>query len=194
MSRIMSQYKYYLKKPRGEIVKDVFTWLAFAGMVTIAMTSPYFVSNLLRTFPRANRYKKHSMENLFYRLKKEGSIAIEKKNNQIYISLTEKGRRKAGRFQINALHIPKQKHWDKKWRIVIFDVPVRLKKVRDSLRYHLKELGFHELQYSVFVHPFPCLGEIEFITEFYNARKFIRFIEADFIDNELHLKHKFNLL
>lgn len=38
------------------------------------------------------------MYNAFYRLRKEGCIYIERRNNQIFISLTEKGRRKAGRF------------------------------------------------------------------------------------------------
>ncbi len=125
------------------------------------------------------------------------SQLIEERNNPdgtTTFVLNKEGKKHALQYNLDKIKIKKPTHWDKKWRIVIFDVPVRLKKVRDSLRYHLKELGFHELQYSVFVHPFPCLGEIEFITEFYNARKFIRFIEADFIDNELHLKHKFNLL
>ncbi len=190
----MSQYKYYLKKPRGEIVKDVFTWLAFAGMVTIAMTSPYFVSNLLRTFPRANRYKKHSMENLFYRLKKEGSIAIEKKNNQIYISLTEKGRRKAGRFQINALHIPKQKHWDKKWRIVIFDIPDNHRVKREALRGLLKRLKFYQLQKSVWIHPYDCRDETQLLYTFFGfTRKELRLIIAENIGEDEYLQKMFQL-
>ena len=36
--------------------------------------------------------------------------------------------------------------------------------------------------------------EIEFILELYNARKYVRFALSENIDNELHLKRKFNLL
>src|SRR3989344_2184446 len=68
------------------------------------------------------------------------------------------------------------------------------KKVREALRYHLKNLGFKELHRSVFVFPYECRNEIEYIVEFYNARRFIRYIEAYYIDNELDLKHKFDLL
>lgn len=76
----------------------------------------------------------------------------------------------------------------------IFDIPEKLKKVRDALRYHLKRLGFIELQHSVFVLPFKCRDEIEYLVEFYNVRRFVRYIEAYHIDNELDLKYKFHLL
>ena len=75
-----------------------------------------------------------------------------------------------------------------------FDIPEKIKKVREALRYHLKNLGFKELHRSVFVFPYECRNEIEYIVEFYNARRFIRYIEAYYIDNELDLKHKFDLL
>lgn len=125
------------------------------------------------------------------------SQIVEEKYNpdgSLSIVLSKEGKRRALQYDLEKMKIKKPSSWDKKWRIVIFDVPIHLKKVRDSLRYHLKELEFHELQHSVFVHPFPCMNEIEFVTEFYNARKFVRFIEAQFVDNELDLKHKFNLL
>ena len=71
---------------------------------------------------------------------------------------------------------------------------MELKKVREVFRYHLKKLGFIELQHSVFVFPFRCHDEIDYLIEFYDARRFVRFIEAQFIDNGLDLCRKFNLL
>ena len=76
----------------------------------------------------------------------------------------------------------------------MFDIPERLKKVRETLRYQLKRLGFLELQKSVFVLPYECEHELEYITEFYNIRKYVRVILADKIDNELDLKNKFSLI
>jgi len=61
-------------------------------------------------------------------------------------------------------------------------------------RYHLNQLGFYEFQKSVFVHPYNCKDEIDYLIEFYNLRRFVRFVEADSIDNELHLKKYFHLL
>ena len=75
----------------------------------------------------------------------------------------------------------------------MFDIPEKLRGLRNSLRFHFKKIGLIELQKSVFVYPYPCSDEIEFIVELYNARKYVRFILAENIDNELHLTKKFDL-
>jgi len=54
-------------------------------------------------------------------------------------------------------------------------------------------LGFYPLQKSVFVFPYECENELEFITEFYNIRRYVRYIIAEKIDNEFHLKKIFNI-
>jgi len=123
------------------------------------------------------------------------SNLIEQKNNKdgtTTFVLSKEGRKVALTYNLDKMFIAKTR-WDKKWRLVIFDVPEKLKKVRDALRYQLKRLGFIELQRSVFVLPFECKNEIEYIVEFYDIRKCVRYIEADHIDNELDLKHKFRL-
>jgi len=106
--------------------------------------------------------------------------------------LSENGKRKALQFNIDKMEIKKPTQWDGKWRIVMFDIPEKLRRLRDSLRLHFREIGLIELQKSVFVYPYPCRKEIEFILEFYNARRYVRFVLAEKIDNELHLKNKFN--
>ena len=97
-------------------------------------------------------------------------------------------------YNLNEMAIKKPKRWDGKWRIVLFDIPEKIRKTRDIFRHHLNQLEFYEFQKSVFVHPFDCHDEIDYLIEFYNARKFVRFIVAESLDNELHLKKKFNLL
>ena len=71
--------------------------------------------------------------------------------------------------------------------------PERIKKVRDALRMHLKNLGFYELQKSVFICPFPCTEEINQIVDFYNIHEHIRVIVAHSIDNEEELMKQFNV-
>jgi len=88
----------------------------------------------------------------------------------------------------------KRENWDGKWRIVVFDIPEKIKRGRDALREKLKELGFYELQKSVFVFPYKCQNEIEFVIEFFNLRKYVRFGTLDSIDNNLHLKKIFKLI
>jgi len=104
--------------------------------------------------------------------------------------LTDKGKQRLLKYDFEKMRIPRQR-WDGKWRIVIFDIPEKQREARDSLRDKLKNLGFHELQRSVFVYPLDCGNEMEFIIEFFNIRKFVRYGTLDSIDNELHLKRIF---
>lgn len=115
------------------------------------------------------------------------------KDGTTTLVLSENGKQRALQFNLDKMEIKKPKIWDKKWRIVMFDVPEKLRRLRDSLRLHFKEIGLIELQKSVFVFPYSCSKEIEFILEFYNARRHVRFILADKIDNQIHLMKKFNL-
>lgn len=190
----LRKYKYYFKKPKSEISKDIFSWLLTAGAIYIAASSPYFIRNLLKSYQRWNKYPKKKVCDTFYLLRKKGYINIEKRNHQIYISLTEDGKKKAGMFQINNLKIKKPKKWDRKWRIVIFDI-AQLKKVyREAFRGKLKELGFYPLQKSVWIHPFDCRAEVELLKDFFGlSDKEIRLITADKIENDENLKKTFKV-
>ncbi|MEK7176046.1 MAG: CRISPR-associated endonuclease Cas2 [Patescibacteria group bacterium] len=117
----------------------------------------------------------------------------ENKDGTVTFILSDQGKKIALTYNLDKMTIPRGK-WDKKWRLVIFDIPEKKKPIREALRGHLKRLGFIELQHSVFVLPFECRNEVEYLIEFYNIRKFVRYIEASHIDNELDLKHRFHLL
>ena len=188
------KYKYYFSKPKSEIAKDVLTWLLIAGAVYIAASSPYFVRNLLKNYQKWKRYPKKKVYDTFYSLRKQGCIKIEKRGQQIYISLTEKGKKKAGMFQIDNLKIKRAKKWDGKWRLVIFDISELKKIYREAFRGKLKELGFYPLQKSVWVHPFDCRAEVELLREFFGlSGKEIRLIIAADIGDDSKLKEIFHL-
>jgi len=122
------------------------------------------------------------------------NIKIEKRNHQLYISLSEKGKRMAGRFQIDNLKIKKTKKWDKVWRIVIFDISQLRSLQRNLFRGKLKELGFYLLQKSVWVYPYPCKDEIDLLREFFGlSEKEIRLISSDNIGDNTSLRKHFNL-
>lgn len=119
--------------------------------------------------------------------------AEDNSNSTTTLILTERGKKKALTYQIDEIKIPPMKRWDHKWRMVLFDIPEHAKKARDALARALKSAGFIKFQKSVFIHPFECKNEVDFIIEFFNVRPYVRFITATEIDNELHLKNQFNL-
>lgn len=117
----------------------------------------------------------------------------EKKDGTVEVILTKDGKQRAIRYKIDEMEIKKPKKWDKKWRVVIFDIPEKKKIARETLRNRLKELGFLELQKSVFIYPYECENEIEFIVEVFNIRSYVRFLRVESFSNEEQYKLRFDL-
>ncbi|MEI7750148.1 MAG: CRISPR-associated endonuclease Cas2 [Candidatus Moraniibacteriota bacterium] len=105
--------------------------------------------------------------------------------------LTDHGKRRALYYKIESMEVKRPKRWDKKWRVVLFDIPEKRKSDRDAFRKWIKKLGFSELQKSVFVLPYDCRDEFDFVVEFLGLRKYVRFIVTDDIDNDTYLKNRF---
>lgn len=137
--------------------------------------------------------------------KRRGRIndAITKLGNQKYIEIvnhkgedfvqvTDRGKQKLLKYQIDELKIKKPQNWDGVWRIVIFDIPEKKKIARDVLRYKLKELGFVMLQKSSWVYPYPCRDEIDFISGYYEIAPHVLYFEASQIPHLRELKRRFN--
>lgn len=117
----------------------------------------------------------------------------EMTDGSVSIILTKNGKKWALRFDMDKMKIKKPLKWDGKWRIVFFDIPEKTRNARDAFRSKLRELGFYELQKSVFVFPFPCKNEIDFVVEFFEVRNCVRYAEVINFTNEEELKIHFGL-
>jgi CRISPR/Cas system-associated endoribonuclease Cas2 len=53
-----------------------------------------------------------------------------------------------------------KKKWDSKWRIVSFDIPEKIKREREWMRFKLFEAGYKTLQKSVFIGKRPLSREL----------------------------------
>jgi len=111
------------------------------------------------------------------------------RNKNLY--LTEKGVLEFIKFRIEK----KQKKWDKKWRIIIFDVAEDRRNSRDFLRSRLKWLGFKELQKSAWIFPYDIQREIEELMKIskYDAEGDVRFLIVEKIKSDDDLKKWFDL-
>jgi DNA-binding transcriptional regulator PaaX len=125
----------------------------------------------------------------------KSKLIKEKENSDgsLTMVLTDKGKQKAITFNIDNMEIKKPNKWDKKWRLLIFDIPEKKRYARDALREVLKRIGFYELQRSVFIFPYQCQSELDFVIEFFNVRPYVRVAIVVDLDNELHLREVFNI-
>ncbi len=108
--------------------------------------------------------------------------------------LTENGKKRALRYSLDALSIKTPQKWDGWWRVVMFDIPEKLREGRVALVQKLNQIGFRPMQKSVFVFPYECKNEIDFIVEIFDLRRHVRFLLVKEIDDGLALKRAFELL
>ena len=109
------------------------------------------------------------------------------------LELTDEGKKIVLQYHPSKMKIKKPIKWDGLWRLVIFDIPESMKRERMTLAGMLRRLDFYPLQRSVFIFPYECKNEIDFIVEMFNLRQYVRFLIVKDIDNGLDLRNRFNL-
>ena len=108
--------------------------------------------------------------------------------------ISGRGRKLAESFQnMERVRPRKQMRWDRKWRIVIFDIWERRRNVRDHLRSILGTMGFVKIQNSVWVNPYPCEELLVLLRDGLRLGKGIVYIVADEIENDRKLRQHFGL-
>lgn len=70
---------------------------------------------------------------------------------------------------------------DGKIRLVIFDVPEKMKTTREAFRRHLVNLGFTMEQKSVWSNRYPCEDLVNLIVSYHNLNKHVSLIVGDVI-------------
>ena len=118
---------------------------------------------------------------------------VADKDGKTIVKITKKGESKLRAFSIELIKIKKPVRWDDKWRLVIFDIPIRFSKSRHAFRFKLQELGFVQLQKSSWIYPYPCEDEVLFVADFYGVGKYIEILTIESFLNENKLKNHFEL-
>lgn len=184
-----------MKKETEEIAgKIILSTLATVGMLTVIAIAPNSLL-MLKLFGFGKRnYKPKSVYRALYRMKQQKLIKIKKDNGtKTTIEITEQGRKRLKKYDLDNLTLEKPKRWGGKWRIVSFDIPEKRKNAREALRNKLRDLEFYALQKSLFVSPSPCQDEIDFIAEVFKVSRNITYFETSKISNEWRLKKHFGI-
>jgi DNA-binding PadR family transcriptional regulator len=157
--------------------------LLLGGLALGLATSP---RSQKRTFNALCRdWKNIDKQNLYRHIKdfeKHKMIRYVNKGQWWSIELTERGKCEAKKIKLSEIKINKPKKWDKRWHLVIFDVPEKNKIARDALRKKIKEIGLVEIQKSTFIHPYPCKKEIDKVINFFGVENFVLQLEILTVD------------
>ncbi|MDO8585305.1 MAG: hypothetical protein Q7R85_04290 [bacterium] len=183
---------------KNNITKDLLLALARAGLFTIAAAgSPYFLYNIIKSY-----FKDGGEELLRKRtrrlreLEKRKVIDIEEfPDGTIEVTLTHLGKTIVRKYNLDTLAIAKPPRWDGFWRVIIYDIPVNHKKASDAFRGRIRALGLYQLQRSVWVYPYECMGELEFLCGIFelNMNRHVLYFKTKEIPKLHTLKEYFDL-
>lgn len=182
-------------RTKNKISKDLLRYIALGGLVTLAMLSPVGGPKIAKVLLKHLLYKLKQIKSSAYYLKKRGLIEFIKEDaNNIVVKITDNGKKYLKTFDIDNMILNKPEYWDKKWRLVVFDVPEDHKNAREALRRKLKDLNFIRFQDSVWITPYPCDDEIRFLREIFNVPFNVDvFVVEDLRHHEIRLKKYFKL-
>src|SRR3989338_3957925 len=110
--------------------------LCVTGVLAVGLVAPKVLGlfEYLNPISRKNtmRFNQRITQALL-RLERNELIHKTGKGRKREIHLTQQGEEKIDALYAGAYVIPLPVHWDGKWRIVMFDVPEKRKKVRDKI-------------------------------------------------------------
>lgn len=183
------------KVPVEGLTKALLGALTVGAIITTALIFPG-VGFLIREFKR-ERWEKAKKRGVLMatirRLERQKLVSWQEKDGKTILTITDRGKEKLLQYDIDNMKLKKSKKWDGLFRIVIFDIPNKKRKAREMLRKKLKELEFYPLQESVFVTPFECRDEIDFLRHYFEIVPFVKYIvakEISDIDINLWFKTK----
>lgn len=170
------------------------TIIGALGFVFVAAAMGNTVQ-LLKYTPimKKSKLKRFEINQAVRKLLDRGFLAVKEDNDSKFLEVTNKGRRLLLKYELEGLVQSRPKKWDKKYRVVIFDVAESKRGIRDRLRIMLRSFGFVCLQDSVWVYPYECQEIISLLKQYLSLEGEVLYMNVDSIENDKWLKEEFKL-
>lgn len=176
-------------------VKDVLVLLAGGTFLAASILMPGlplalkpFINKKRET--EENEWKKYNtwrLNQVVKRLNKQKMVEIKEGE----VKITKKGRQKVLRYDLEKMQLERKR--DGKWRLIIYDISNLKKPQRELFRGTLKSLHFLQLQKSVYLTPYVCEDEVEFLRQTFDIGNEVILMKLSGIENEVVYKDYFGI-
>ena len=186
----------FLDVDQPETIGDWIIWLATMGVV---FTSPFgavaIIGSLREELMKRKAFKEkeinsRTLSQAIYYAKKRKLIEFKKEGVKTIMVLTEKGKKRKLKYEWEHMKIGRPEKWDGKWRLLMFDIPEKHKGIREGFREKLKKLGLIQFQKSVWIYPYQCENELDFVAEALGIGKYMQLLTV-WIENDRKLRDEF---
>jgi len=180
------------RKRKRDIQRAVLATIAVTGFVAFAAVAGNAVQ-LLDYMPNDKYNLRYRAKSAAGRLVAKGYATWVEKDGKKFLRITPKGQKAFAFEQAKIVLKNQKKKWDGRWRMVIFDVPEKRRRVRNRLCAVMREIGFVRMQDSVWVYPYDCEDFIALLKVELKIGKDVLYAIADTIEHDKNLRHLFNL-
>ena len=161
------------------LTKALLVTVGVGTVLAMALMAPNTLQILKPFLGRGTRkdHERKRIRQALDALHKQKMLERIEKNGNVYLRTTKKGHAYLRRLDVETLTFPKP-IWDRKWRIIFFDIPEEKGRGRRAFQQRLKTLGCMQLQKSVFIYPHACPEEIDMLTSFWKIFPFVHYCET----------------
>lgn len=175
---------------RKHLQKLILETIADVGMLSVALVAPNVTKAMHKLGLVPQRRQSEYVSSSASKLVKRGLLFYDGKR----YCMTSKGENVLRQWQFADFKLEKPKKWDRKWRVIIFDIPEKKRKIRDQVRTLFKSAGFYLLQDSVWVYPYDCEDILTLLKSDLGVGKNILYLIVDELENDKHLREFFDLV
>lgn len=186
----MGQLEEKTKRKRryGKIQYFILSSVAIAGVLSISLVAPNVLGAIAKLGLIPKKRTRESIAIAQKRLIKDGLL----RQSGETLFLTKKGIGVLSLYQGGKKHTQKRR-WDKRWRVLIFDIPERMRSYRARIREALRGYGFLLLQESVWIYPYNCEDFITLLKSELGLKGEMIYLIVESIEDDLRFKKKFNI-
>lgn len=177
------------KTKRKNIKSFVLCTVGIAGLLGVAFVAPNVLGAMGKLGMLPTRRQKEIINRARDRLIRQGLL----KREDGFLRLTPKGKSTLKHLKVREFQIVRPRKWDRKWRVLIFDIPEYRKGLRDKVRRTLEAIGFVRLQDSVWVYAYDCEDLIALLKADFKIGKDILYMIVEELEGDRHLKQHFGI-
>lgn len=181
-------------------IKDILQLLGIGVLLTVGIALPGvgMVANEVMKAQRRKRWLESQKEwdkfntwRLHWVLKRMNSQKLVTISDDGIVRISQKGKERLLQYNIAAMQLKEK--IDGLWRLIVYDVANLKGQKRRIFQRMLKQLKFLQIQRSVYLTPFICDDEIEYLRQLFDLRDEVVLLKVSRIENEQGYKRYFGI-
>ncbi|MEK9143811.1 MAG: hypothetical protein AAB481_04265 [Patescibacteria group bacterium] len=201
-SFLYERYKKDERERKYASVRHILTYLGIGATIATAFVSPNAAGAIAKMFYSPSfsydpngwkRYNKGYLRQSLRRLEAQKLVKYVSLDGQDVVTITKEGKKKILKYTLEHLEVKKPESWDENWRVVIYDIPARDRSLQLVIRDALKAMGFYQMQESVYLFPYPCYDEVEFLRSFYGVGDMVKYLLVTKLEDDAPYRQYFGV-